>query len=257
MLTPAWDDESFDWSSCDACLIRTTWDYTERRDKYVAWAERVSAMTKLFNSAELVRWNTDKRYLRDLESRGVPVIPTHWLEAGSSIDLGNELTRQGWQRAFLKPVIGASARETLRFDATESGLRTARAHLDRLLANESMILQPYLPSVETEGELSTIFIDGQLTHAVRKVPVPGDYRVQDDYGASDRPATLSDAEQALAHGIMDQVEGECLYGRVDLLRDNDGRLKLTELELVEPSMFFRHCPAAADRLAAALCRRLQ
>lgn len=257
MVRPNWDDREFDWGACDACLIRTTWDYTDRRDEYVDWARRVGAVTRLFNPHDIVRWNTCKSYLRDLETHGVAVTPHVWIEAGSSIDLPGLLLEKGWYRAFLKPAIGATARETLRFDATADGIEEANQHLVRLLANESMILQPYLPSVETEGELSIIMIDGEFSHAVRKMPVPGDYRVQDDFGGSDRPVEISDEELNLARGIVDTIDGEWLYARVDLLRDDDGQLKLSELELVEPSLFFRHCPAAAERLAEAVCRRLE
>ena len=125
-----------------------------------------------------------------------------------------------------------------------------------MLVNESMLLQPYLRSVETEGELSVIMIDGEFTHAVRKTPVRGDYRVQDDFGGSDEPARLSDDELSLARAIVEKIDVEWLYARVDFLRDHNGELKLSELELVEPSLFFRHCLHAAHRLAASLCRRL-
>ncbi len=256
VVRPNWDDPTFDWGRCDACLIRTTWDYMERQDEYLEWARRVAAMTKLFNPYELVRWNTDKHYLRDLESRGVPITPTVWIEAGSSIDLRQVLSQKGYKRAFIKPVIGATARETLRFEATEAGIEAATRHLDRMLIDESMILQPYQQSVETEGELSVVMIDGEFTHAVRKIPVPGDYRVQDDFGATDGPVTLSDEELGLAEEIVRRIDGEWLYARVDFLRDQDGALMLSELELVEPLLFFRHCPQAADRLAESLCRRL-
>ena len=256
IVRPAWDDPGFDWSRCDACLIRTTWDYQQRRSEFLAWAERAAAATRLFNPLEVVKWNTHKRYLHDLEERGVPTIPTMWLEPGSAVDLDRVLTQRGWRRAFLKPAIGSTARETLRFDATPAGLAAANAHLTRMLATESMLLQPYLERVETEGELSAVFIDGRFSHAVRKIPTPGDYRVQDDFEATDEPATLSSEELRLAREILGTVDGDLLYGRVDLLRDDDGLLRLSELELVEPSLFFRHGPRAAERLAESLCRRV-
>lgn len=253
IVHPVWSDSSFDWGGCDACLIRTTWDYQEHHEAFVAWAARVAAQTRLFNPFELVQWNTDKHYLRDLESRGVSIVETVWLEMGTQVDLERLLTERGWDKAFLKPVIGSTARETLRFDATEDGIDLATRHLDRLLAGESMMLQPYLANVETEGELSVIFIDGQVSHCVRKIPVPGDYRVQDDFGASDEPVEMSASDLALARSIVAKVDWPWLYARVDFLRDRDGRLRLSELEMVEPSMFFRHCPTAPDRLAEALC----
>ena len=261
VLQPAWDEPGFDWAGVDGCLIRTTWDYMERREAYVAWAERVEGVTRLFNPAAVVRWNTRKTYLRDLESQGVPIAATVWLERGDAVDVAALMAERGWRRGFLKPVVGATARETLRFDADLEGLAAAQAHLDRTLRREAMIVQPYLERVETEGELSAVFVDGDLTHAVRKIPVPGDYRVQDDFGASDERVELPPQEKALAEFVVGRVArfgfAPLLYARADFLRDDRGELVLTELELVEPSLFFRHHAAAAERLAVALCRRLR
>lgn len=255
-----WDDSCIDWSRFDACLIRTTWDYAERLDEYVAWADRVTAATRLFNSAQIVRWNTRKDYLAELEARGAPLAPTVWLERGSSVELVAVLRERGWRRGFLKPVVGATARETLRFSTRpaegESGLSEAQAHVDRLLPREDLMLQPYYSSVETEGEFSAIFIDGECTHAVRKLPVPGDYRVQDDFGASDEAYRLEPDELELARTIVEMVETDLLYARVDFLLDEQGRMRLNELELVEPALFFRHGPHAAERLARALMRAI-
>lgn len=258
-----WDAPDADWSAYDAVLIRTTWDYMERRDEFVQWAERVAGVTRLMNPAEVVRWNTDKHYLRDLAERGVRTLPTAWLERGSTPDLDGELERLGATRGFLKPAVGAKARETLRFDRDPVGLARARAHCARLLPDESLILQPYQESVEHGGELSVIFFDGEPSHAVRKVPVSGDYRVQDDFGALDAPEPMTGELEAASEGVLARAQerlgetvGPLLYARVDFLRDDADVLCLNELELVEPSLFFRHDLAAADRLAEALLRRL-
>ena len=260
-VRPAWDDPAFDWSRCDACLIRTTWDYQERREEFLAWAERVAAVTRLFNPLPVIQWNTHKTYLRDLEQRGLPVTPTVWLEPGASVELRRVLTDRGWAKAFLKPAIGATARETLRFAATPDGIPAAEAHLERMLCTETMLLQPYLGTVETQGEVSAVFFDGNFSHGVRKIPVAGDYRVQDDFGASDELYTFGEAELAIARRCVDAATpsefAPLLYARVDFLRDDDGRLRLSELELVEPSLFFRHAPHAADMLADALLARVE
>ena len=246
---PVWNDAGVDWSRYLACLIRTTWDYQEQRDAFVAWAQRVSRETRLFNPVDIVRWNTHKSYLRDLERRGVEITPTVWLERGAQVDLKTILDARRWCRAFLTPAIGAAARGTFRFDATAAGIAQAEAHLHRLLPSEAMLLQPYLDRVETDGELSAIFFDGKFSHGVRKIPVPGDYRVQDDFGASDEPARLSDAEVALAQRCLAAVRPDTsrslLYARADFLRDETGRLLPRELELVGPALFFRpsHHPA--------------
>lgn len=275
---PAWDDPGVDWSGFDACLIRTTWDYMERPAEYLAWAEHAGRVSRLFNPPGAVRWNLDKRYLRDLADHGIPTVPTVWLPKGTElgptgVDLPALLAEKGWERAFLKPMVGATARETLRFEATPEGLARARAHLERLLPAEGMMLQPYLPRVEREGERSGIFFQGEdgrleLSHGVVKVPVPGDYRVQDDFGASDAPVELTRREREVAGAAVTAVErpglwrGDgsddegLLYARVDLLRGDGDEVYVSELELVEPSLFFRHHPAAAERLAEALLRRL-
>ncbi|MCA9518683.1 MAG: hypothetical protein KC635_27290, partial [Myxococcales bacterium] len=242
-------DADVAWGAFDACLIRTTWDYQERKDAFVAWAERAAEETLLLHGPAVVRWNTDKRYLRELEAAGAPLTPTIWLDAGEGADVAARVREAGWGRAFLKPVVGANARETLRFDADAAGLAAAQAHADRLLldAGEGLMLQPYLESVERDGERSLILVDGAFAHGVRKIPVPGDYRVQDDWGATDVPWLPTAEEQALAARIVALAGarlGEALvYARVDLLTGPGGERWLNELEIVEPSLFFRHGPA--------------
>jgi hypothetical protein len=256
---PVWDDARVDWSAFDGVLVRTTWDYMEKQEAFVAWAERVAAVVPLFAPPEVVRWNTRKTYLRELAEEGVPVAPTLWLEAGPPADVAALLDGRGWERGFLKPVVGATARETLRFRTDPAGLAAAQAHLDRAQPREGFLLQPYLPAIEEEGELSAVFFGGRFSHGVRKVPVPGDYRAQDDFGAHDEPWVFSAEERDHAASVLARAErrfGPLLYGRVDFLRGADGRLLLNELELVEPSLFFRHDPQAADRLADAWLARL-
>lgn len=256
---PAWNDPAVDWSRFDLVVPRTTWDYAWDRAGFVAWVDATSRVVPMANPPEILRWNTDKRYLRHLEARGVPIAPTVWLEVGDRPDLPALLAERGWSRGFLKPAFGQTARETLRFDADRSGLGAAAEHLARLLPVEPMMLQPYLPAVEVEGEHSGIFFGGVLSHQVQKLPVPGDYRVQDDFGATDRPASLDAAGLDVCRRAMAAIPTDrpLPYGRVDLLRDQRGDWVVTELELVEPSLFFRHAPEAAERLVDALLPRLR
>lgn len=265
---PIWDDRQVEWAEFDAVLIRTTWDYQEKREEFLSWAECVAKQTVLFNPAPIVRWNTHKSYLRELEALGVPLANTVWFEGGRSYDFVAAARDAGLVRGFIKPMVGANARGTLRFDARRlEQLEAAAAHFDRLIIARDVMLQPYLTSVEREGELSAIYFDGALSHAVRKIPTKGDYRVQDDFGALDRAERLDDeaitlAERTLAglnelarHHAWD-LSLPLLYARVDMLRNDDGRLVLNELEVVEPSLFFRHGPRAAERLSSALLERL-
>ena len=257
---PPWNDREVSWADFDAVLIRTTWDYWHHHQEFVAWAAAVERCTKLFNPAKVVRWNTDKHYLQQLHDAGIPIAPTHWLTQGTSPDLRSLLKQRGWAAGFIKPVVGASASDTCRF--TWDSIDVAQAHLSALLQRQDAMLQPYLAQVETLGELSAVVIDGTISHGVRKVPVPGDYRVQDDYGASDEPHVLTPQACALAERACQAamtllgMHAPPLYARVDFLCGDDDTLLLNELELVEPSLFFRHAPHAAGRLADALLHRI-
>ncbi len=264
---PVWDDPAVDWSVFRAVLVRTTWDYQDKLPAFTAWAQRVAGVTTLFNPAAVVAWNTHKHYLRELAAAGVPLAPTRWLAKGQRVEVAGLVAAAGWREGFVKPCIGATARETLRFANDAAGLAAAQAHVDRLLPHEDLMLQPFLGQVLARGEWSAVFVDGAIAHCVRKIPVPGDYRVQDDFGARDEPYQPTAAERDLAMAAMAVVQrrgGPCpgadgtplLYGRADFLWDDDGRCVLTELELVEPSLFFRHGPATAAALTRALLARL-
>jgi len=257
---PVWDDPAVEWAEFDACVVRTTWDYPEKRSTFVAWADRIARQTKLFNSATVIRWGTHKRYLRDLRVLGMPVAPTVWLSPGQAVDVVTELRSRHWTQAILKPAIGATSRETLRFDISRDGIVAAQTHLQRMLRAEEMLLQPYYRSVERAGEVSVVMFDGKISHAVRKIPVPGDFRVQDDFGATDEPAEGTAEERALAARCVElaqcHLDAPLLYARVDFLRDDEGGLRINELEVVDPSLFFRHGPRAATMFAEAIRSRL-
>lgn len=264
---PVWDDPRVDWSRYAAVLIRTTWDYQDKLPAFRRWARAVAGVSRLFNPLPVVEWNTHKHYLRDLAGAGVPLAPTRWLPRGTAVDVAALFAATGWPEGFVKPCVGATARETLRFPRTAAGLSAAQAHVDRLLPHEDLMVQPFLRQVLSRGEWSAVFVDGAITHCVRKIPVAGDYRVQDDFGARDEPYAPTAAERDLATAAMAVVHrrgGPCpgadgsplLYGRADFLWADDGSCVLTELELVEPSLFFRHGPAAAAALVRALRARV-
>jgi glutathione synthase/RimK-type ligase-like ATP-grasp enzyme len=233
-----------------------------RRDAFVAWALDAGTRTRLFNPAEVIAWNTHKGYLRELAAQGVPLAPTVWVERGAAVDIAGVMDDRGWSRGFIKPVVGACAVGTLRFDTT--GLEAAQRHAEALLTEGGLMLQPYLARVEVSGELSAICFDGEICHAVQKVPVPGDYRVQDDHGARDHPVDLTEEQGAVIQRVLDAthrvapgLDGEpLLYARIDLMWDDADALCLAEIELVEPSLFFRHGPDAPKRLVDALMRRV-
>jgi glutathione synthase/RimK-type ligase-like ATP-grasp enzyme len=242
-----WDDIS-DASTFDACLIRTTWDYVTRWKEFQEWTNRVSKQTLLLNSAEIIAWNIDKRYLRFLHERGVPIAPTIWLN--ESVDLKIMLEENNWGRGFLKPIIGACASDTFRFSKEDT--MEAQTFLDEHCSKKEMILQPYLSRVEEEGEYSAIFFGGIFSHAVQKIPLPGEYRVQDDFGASDEAIDPPKELLELSVHALGHVPFSWLYARVDALRTDKGEWVLNELEMIEPSLFFRHSQTAPSLFCDAL-----
>lgn len=246
-----WDEAGIEWGGFDLCLVRSTWDYHDKHEEFLAWTRRVAAATALRNPAELLAWNSDKRYLRQLGEAGVPTVPTLWVERGSGLDLEAELVARGWDEAVVKPVVDLGARNLHRVRPAEAP-RALAAVLER---REAMV-QPFLPSLEAEGELSLIHVDGAFSHAVRKCPAPGDFRVQSIWGGTAAPADPEPQHLEIAKQALAQLAEPPLYARIDLITDLEGNPALIELELIEPNLYLKTNRTAADRLANAVVGRL-
>jgi hypothetical protein len=252
-----WDDPEADWSSYDLTVIRSPWDYTDRPEAFVAWARSVP---RLANPADIVAWNTDKRYLGELAAAGIPIIPTEFVGPGES------WTPPAGGEWVVKPTVSAGSRDTARYLLPEQA-EAAAAHVRRLAgAGRTAMVQPYLSAVDTDGEtavLCTPDAAGELTfsHGIRKGAMllnRGDVPV-DLNEERITPRSPSPAQLELAARVLDVVPGgakRLLYARVDLIPGPDGAPTLIELELTEPSLFLLHAPGAADRLADAILARL-
>ncbi len=249
-----WNDPAVTWTDIPLCVIRSTWDYQNRRQEYLDWTRRIAAQTCLLNPSAVIGWNTDKGYLQRFEAAGIPVVPTFWLEPGSAASLHDILAERGWSEAVIKPRVSASAKGTHRVSLDEAG--AGQRQLDALLAEQAVMIQPFLKSIETDGEYSLMFVEREFTHAIRKRPGKGDFRVQEELGGSTVPIDADPAMLELAGRIMDRVDGDVLYARVDLMRTDDGALCLSELELVEPSMHLRESETGLDRFARAIIARI-
>lgn len=250
--TVAWDDAAMDWSLPRLSVIRATWDYHLRRDEFMVWAEGASALTSLWNPIATLRWNTHKSYLRDLAARGVRTVPTVWLAQGEHADLAEVVEREGWRAAVVKPAVSASAYATRM--VPRERLAAGQAHLDELLAGRDMMVQPYLASVVTTRERSLVYLDGELTHTFLRAPA----LVHGTTEAWNRNVLAANdpEEDAFARHALSCLKQPPLYARVDLVYDDDGALRLMELELVEPSLGLELAPRAAERLADAIVARL-
>lgn len=231
--------------SADLAIVRTTWDYTFRRDEFLAFID--SLAIPVANPPAVIRWNSHKGYLVELAAAGVPMVPVTMIGRGAPA----VLPTIDAARIIIKPTVSAGARGVGLFDADDPA---AIEHLAALVDVGDALVQPFEPSV-TQGERSLLFLGGAFSHAVRKVPADGDFRVQTRHGGRNLPHTASDAERRVAQFALDQVDAELLYARVDLVGPPDAPL-LMELELIEPEIFLPTAPGSADRLADAVLARL-
>lgn len=258
-----WDDPGVVWRAFDAAIIRSTWDYTDNVFAFREWALRAGLATRLFNPADVIAWNTDKRYLLDLLAKGVPCVPTTFIAPTDRVQTA-VIPSEEHAEFVVKPAVSAGSRDTMRYSVT-TGLEPAGEHVDRLLAQDRVVMiQPYFESVDTVGETGMIFINGEYSHAIRKgqmlhVGREGDMveglYVQEQIA----PIAATAAQLDLAAAVLEAIpfiEEPPLYARVDVISDSTGNPLLLELELTEPSLFFTHDPQAADRLAAAVLARL-
>ncbi len=244
----AWSDSSFDWSSTRIALFRTTWDYAEKFTAFSDWLMEVSMKTKLVNDYETIIWNLDKHYLDDLKNEGVSIVETYFIEPRDQrtlLELHQEL---GWENTVLKPAISAAAKDT--FKLNSENLSEYEALYAELVRNETMMIQPFQDDVVSRGEISLMLIGGEYTHAVLKVAKPGDFRVQDDFGGTVEDYTPTQEEIDLAVIAVNACEQTPIYARVDIVNDNNGKPAVSELELVEPEMWFRKNHLAAEKLAS-------
>ncbi len=242
----AWDDPKVDWADYAAAIIGTTWDYWDRLEEFLSALERIEGQTRLFNGSALVRWNARKTYLRKLETKGAKLIPTLWLDVADEAAAKAAFDTLGADDLVFKRQVGAGAKDQHRVKRGEP--IPAMLH--------AMMVQPFLPMIQTEGELSFIFIDGEFSHALIKRAQPGDYRIQSTYGGREEKITPSAEDLAAARAIIGTLDEAPLYGRVDMLRGDGGGLLLMELEVIEPYLYPVEGPELGERMAAGVTRRL-
>lgn len=249
-----WDRKDVDWSSYTTVIIRSCWDYHNRAAEFYQWLQILDEQgASLWNPPAIVRWNMEKTYLRDLEERGVRVLPSVWLPRGAVINLAPLMKEQGWKQVVIKPVISAAADQTYLI-AQEA----AESHQDKfqtLLQQGGLIVQEFAKEIQDRGEWSLIFFDKRYSHAVLKQPKSEDFRVQQHLGGTVKVASPSAALVEQAKELLDKVDSDLLYARVDAIERQDG-LHLMELELIEPLLFFKAHPQAPALFAEALAKHL-
>lgn len=260
-----WNDPSVEWSTYSLTVLRSPWSYVDNLPQFLDWCTQTATLTRLLNPISAIRWSLDKRYLRDLEVQGVPVVPSFY--ARSAGELAPVLrtfmsAHSNAQEFVVKPAVGAYSKDVRRFSAAQEDL--AAAHLTELTSlGDEALIQPYFPSIDRVGETDLIYFDGEYSHAIRKralllpdgttIAPTQDTRQARDASSDERAIASAALDAAARHLKLDRA---LLYGRVDLIPDDSGAPMVLELELCEPSLSLPFAPAGAGRFASAIASRL-
>ena len=244
-----WNSPDVDWERAGLCVVRSTWDYHLHVDKFLQWVKERSS--QIVNSASLINWNSNKRYLVDLERRGVNIVPTSFFAKGAPVTVRQLAQRRGWTRIIVKPAIGLATFGVKSFQLPEEWV-DAQQHAEELLKDGDILVQQFMNGVADYGERALIFFNGQYSHAVRKEPFQ---KLATAGGAGEESVRATNAERIFAEEVIGSLRETPLYARVDIV-PNEQSIALLELELVEPSLFLSFDTAAPARFADALERVL-
>jgi len=249
-----WDNPDYDWSQTKAIVFRTIWDYFERFDEFWPWLQAVQAHTKLVNPMNLIAWNIDKHYLKDLDQWGIPIVPTIFVDKSHPLPLELLAKNNNWEAVVVKPAIAGGGYLTYKW--TQEEWPKAQLLFEELVGQRDMLVQGFVESITTKGEISLMVFDGIYTHAILKKAKSGDFRVQDDFGGTVHPYQARDSEIALAEKVMALCDPVPAYGRVDIVWDQRGQPMVSELEIIEPELWVRECPESAAYFARGIKRYL-
>jgi hypothetical protein len=251
LVEVVWDEPGINWQEFDAVLVGTTWGYVQKRDLFFAVMQQIDRQTLLFNPLKILTSNSDKQYLLDLAAKGVPTIPTISVDLVTAANVAAAFEKFTTDKLVIKPKVGAGAwRQVLL--GKDQPMPPANE-----LPEAAALLQPFLPSIQSHGELSMLFYDGDFSHAIRKTPKSGDYRIQSIYGGIDNSDEPSDPEMQLAKTALSALDELPLYARVDIVLGLDMQPLLIELEMIEPYHYVEQGKNCGNMLMQALLRRLQ
>ncbi|WP_375418410.1 RimK family alpha-L-glutamate ligase [uncultured Hymenobacter sp.] len=241
-----------DWRAYDAVVLKSPWDYFDRIEEFYHWLDLLEKQgVGIWNPLAIVRWNADKRYLRDIEAAGFRIVPTRWLARGSAFEAEELFAEFQAEKLVVKPAVSGGAKNTFALTRVQAAAQTPA--LTALLAAEDFLAQPFLPQIQAPGEWSLLYFGGEFSHCVLKTPKRGEFRVQLYFGSDTRAASPPPALRATADALVARFAPGCLYARVDGV-EVEGELLLMELELIEPTLFLAYDEGAAGRYEAALRR---
>ena len=245
-----WRDPTVDWNAFDAVYICTPWDYIIDPALFLQVLETIDAsQAELINPLPLVHWSLAKTYLRDLENKGGAIVPSVWFEDFDAGDIPGWFESLGSDKVVIKPAVGANARDT--FVLSQPVASQLVSELEDTFANRAFFVQPFMDNIQSEGEYSLFYFNGEYSHAILKTPERGDFRSQEEHGADIKSVVATPEQLAAAEDILALVEPQPTYVRVDLVRDANDDFRLMELELIEPSLYLRTDAGSSARFARA------
>jgi glutathione synthase/RimK-type ligase-like ATP-grasp enzyme len=232
--TVSWRDQEADWNDFAAVIIRTTWDYQKYPAEFLRVLQKIDqSQARLENSLQTVEWNLSKAYLRDLEIKGIKIVPTVWGEnSPTAKDFGAWLEHFKTGEIIVKPIVSATAEDTFR-------LKAFQPDLTEIFQNRRYLVQPFMPRIVTEGEFSLFYFGGKYSHTILKTPKEKDFRVQEEHGGIITAVTPSIKLLQTAERVFDLIAPVPLYARIDFVRNEDDEFCLMELELIEPALYLR------------------
>lgn len=247
--TISWRQTERAWSDFEMVVIRTPWDYQSSPDEFLAVLETIESQTRLENPLDIVRWNLNKHYLREMETRGTRIVPTIWDATYNAAQFDRWLSEFHTDEIIIKPTVSATAEHTYR-------LKTYDASLENVFSTREFLVQPFMPNIIAEGEYSLFYFNGEYSHAINKSPKTNDFRVQEEHGGIITEIQPDQYLLAIGRETVATIGRDLLYARVDFVRDGKGNFCLMELELIEPALYLRMNDGAAVGFAKAIERVL-
>ncbi len=242
-----WDNSEFKWEETKYALFRTTWDYFDKFKKFKKWLEKTKNKTKFINSYEQIIWNTDKHYLLELSNKNIKIPPTEIIAKNTKKTLKEVFAKSNFKEIIIKPTVSGAGRHTYRIN--KNNINKYENIFSLLLKKEDFMVQEFQKNILTKGEISIMLINGEHSHAILKKAKKNEFRVQDDFGGTVHSYSASKEEIKFAENIISIIKPKPVYARVDLMLNNKNKIVLSELELIEPEMWFRKNPLAAEILA--------
>jgi glutathione synthase/RimK-type ligase-like ATP-grasp enzyme len=245
-----WDDKEFNWENAKILLIRSTWDYFHRFREFKEWINKVKLKSTLINSYEQINWNFDKHYLKDLQQNNINIPASIFIKKGSTKTLQEHMKNNNWDCIVIKPTISGAGRHTYKVD--NSNVSDINKNFLKLIQEEDYIVQEFQKNIISKGEVAVVLINGEYTHAILKLAKKGDFRVQDDFGGTVHDYEPNKDMINFAQESIKNLNPTPVYARVDIIWDNNDKMAVSELELIEPELWFRNNPSAAVKIAKVL-----